>query len=182
MPVDSLQISDETDGASAAQPRRRGWFKKGQSGNPAGRPRGSRNRKTLLLQQLLDDEGEGLVRKAVELALSGDPTALKLCIDRVVAPRRERAVAIAVPKLKSAAELAPTMGAVLGAAADGRLTPAEAQGLAQAVATAMQAIEVHVTARRIDEIEKQLAAAEAAYPTVDPAYARISRRRGLPLP
>jgi hypothetical protein len=40
----------------------------------------------LLLQQLLDDEGEGLVRKAIELALAGDPTALRLCIDPLVAP------------------------------------------------------------------------------------------------
>jgi hypothetical protein len=182
VPVDFLQISDKTDGASAAQPRHPGRFAKGQSGNPAGRPRGSRNRKTLLLQQLLDDEGEGLVRKAIELALAGDPIALRLCIDRLVAPRRERAVALAVPKLTRASDLAPLMGAVLGAAADGRLTPAEAQGLAQAVATAVQAINAGEFEQRLQEAEEMRAAAKAAHPTVDPAYARIARRKGLPLP
>ena len=56
-------------------------FEKGRSGNPAGRPRGNRNRSTLAAQLLLQGEAEALTRKAVELALSGDPTALRLCIE-----------------------------------------------------------------------------------------------------
>ena len=180
MPVDSLQISDEAGEPAAVRPQRPGRFRKGQSGNPAGRPRGSRNRKTLLLQLLLDDEGEGLVRKAVELGLAGDPSALRLCIERLVAPRRDRVVALALPKLESAADLAPLMGSILGAAAEGRLTPAEAQGLAQAVATAMQAISVGVLEKRVQELEA--AEDEAGDPDVDPEYARIARRQGVPLP
>ena len=43
-------------------------FQPGQSGNPKGRPRGSRNRATLLAQELLGDEGETIMRKAIELA------------------------------------------------------------------------------------------------------------------
>ena len=53
-------------------------FIKGQSGNPAGRPRGSRNRATRAMQTLLDGEAQALTRKAVELALEGDTTALRL--------------------------------------------------------------------------------------------------------
>ena len=40
-------------------------FQKGQSGNPAGRPRGSRNRATILFQNLLEDDAEAIARKAV---------------------------------------------------------------------------------------------------------------------
>ena len=53
-------------------------FVKGRSGNPGGRPPGARNRKTLAAAMLLDGEAEALTRKAVELALSGDPTAMRL--------------------------------------------------------------------------------------------------------
>ena len=62
-------------------------FAKGRSGNPGGRPRGSINRSTRAAQLLLDGEATALSRKAVELALAGDPTALRLCLDRTVAPR-----------------------------------------------------------------------------------------------
>jgi hypothetical protein len=45
-----------------------GTFQKGQSGNPSGRPAGSRNKATLALDALLDGEGEAITRKAIELA------------------------------------------------------------------------------------------------------------------
>ena len=51
-------------------------FKPGQSGNPAGKPRGLRNKVTLAVEALLDGEAEKLTRKAVELCLKGDLTAL----------------------------------------------------------------------------------------------------------
>jgi Family of unknown function (DUF5681) len=50
----------------AGEPRRR--FQPGQSGNPSGRPRGSRNRTTLALEALLDGEAEALTRIAVDMA------------------------------------------------------------------------------------------------------------------
>ena len=57
-------------------------FKPGQSGNPKGRTKGSRNQMTLAMEALLDGESEALTRKAIELALGGDITALRLCLDR----------------------------------------------------------------------------------------------------
>jgi hypothetical protein len=67
---------------------RRGRFVKRQSGNPTGQPRGSMNRATRAAELLLDGEATALTRKAVELALAGDPAALRLCLDRTVASRR----------------------------------------------------------------------------------------------
>ena len=58
-------------------------FQKGESGNPAGRPRGARNRTTILLQKLLEDDGEALARKAIDLAKGGDLVALRMCMDRL---------------------------------------------------------------------------------------------------
>jgi hypothetical protein len=82
----SLQKTAETAKRARGRP-----FPKGQSGNPAGRPRGSSNRATRAAEMLLDGEATALTRKAVELALAGDQAALRLCLDRTVAPRRDRA-------------------------------------------------------------------------------------------
>jgi len=55
-------------------------FEKGQSGNPAGKPPGCRNHASRAAELLLDGEAEALTRKAVALALDGDPTAMRLCL------------------------------------------------------------------------------------------------------
>jgi Family of unknown function (DUF5681) len=151
MPADSLQIQD-----SGRDPR--GRFAKGRSGNPAGKPRGARNRATEAAQLLLDGEAEGLTRKAVEIAFTGDCTALKLCLDRIVAPRRERAVRVALPPLESAADLASVMAGILTAAGEGRISPGEAFELAQVVATSMRAIETSDFERRLKLLEEARAA------------------------
>jgi hypothetical protein len=70
----------------------------------AGRPNGARHRVTLAAEALLDGEGEMLTRKAIELALAGDPTALRLCLDRILPPRRERPITFKLPALHSAAD------------------------------------------------------------------------------
>src|SRR6185437_11447625 len=74
-------------------------FKPGQSGNPKGRAKGSRNQMTLAMEALLDGESEALTRKAIELALGGDITALRLCLDRVLPPRKDRPVAFTLPTI-----------------------------------------------------------------------------------
>ena len=75
-----------------------GRFQKGRSGNPAGKPKGARHRATLAAEALLDGEAEELTRKAVELALAGDVIALRLCLDRILSPRRERPVTFGTSK------------------------------------------------------------------------------------
>ena len=48
----------------------------------AGRPKGARNKTALALEALREGEGEALTRKAVEMVLAGDTTALRVCMDR----------------------------------------------------------------------------------------------------
>jgi len=60
-----------------------GWLK-GQSGNPAGRPKGAKNKTTLAAESLLKDHAEAITQKVIDLALEGDLTALKMCLDRVL--------------------------------------------------------------------------------------------------
>jgi hypothetical protein len=86
---------------------------------------------------LLDGEAEALTHKAVELALAGDPIALRLCLDRIIGVRRGRPVELsgelAVPRVANARDLAAAMSAVVAAATQGAITPDEAVALAQMV-------------------------------------------------
>jgi Family of unknown function (DUF5681) len=116
-------------------------FEKGRSGNPAGRRRGSRNRATLAAMVLLEGEAEALTRKAVELALDGEPVALRLCIERILPPCRERPVRFALPPIESAADVSAAMNAVTSALARGTLTPGEAERIAIVVETFARAID-----------------------------------------
>src|SRR2546421_6936578 len=78
-------------------------FAKGN--RPAGRRAGSRNKKTLAAAVLLEGEAEALIRRAVELAFAGDPTAMRLCIERILPrilpPCRERMVRFARPPIEA---------------------------------------------------------------------------------
>ena len=67
-------------------------FENGGSGNPSSRRPGSRNKATLAAAALLAGESEALTRTAVELALAGYSTAMRLCIERLLPPCRERTV------------------------------------------------------------------------------------------
>ena len=134
-------------------------FTKGKSGNPGGRRPGCRNRASLAAEALLDGEADALTRRAVELGIEGDPTALKLCLERILAPRRERVVRFALPPIDSAADIARAMGAVTAAVADGALTPGEAGALAQVVDTFVRAIETSDFDRRLQMLEANAARA-----------------------
>ena len=79
-----------------------GRWRKGASGNRAGKPRGARHKATLAAETLLEGEAQALSRKAVELALRGDVSALRLCLDRIVPPRKDRPVYFELPKMQEA--------------------------------------------------------------------------------
>src|SRR6478752_3022016 len=90
-------------------------FQKGQSGNRDGRPKGSRNATTLALETLLDGQATALTQKAIDLALAGDMAALRICLDRILPPRKDRPTTFDFPAITTAAEAAATMSAILTA-------------------------------------------------------------------
>jgi len=133
-------------------------FAKGQSGHPGGRRAGSRNKRTLAAAALLEGESEALTRRAVELAMAGDPTALRLCIERLLPPCRERSVKFALPPIQSAADIAAAMESVTSALAAGEITPGEAERIANVVDTFVRAIETSDFERRLRIVEAEYAA------------------------
>jgi hypothetical protein len=135
-----------------------GRFQQGQSGNPEGRPAGRRNKATEAAELLLDGEAEALTRRAVELALEGEASALRLCLERIIPPRRERPVSVGLPPIRGAADLAGTMAAITTAAAQGTITPGEAARLARVVEIFVRAVETSDFERRLRELEEAHAA------------------------
>jgi hypothetical protein len=119
---EEMQMSDDLAPIPPRQPCG-GLFEVGRSGNPVGRRARSRNKKTLAAMALLEGEAEGLTRKAVDLAMRGDPMALRLCLERILPPCRERAVKFARPPIESPADIAAAMKAVTAALAEGTITP-----------------------------------------------------------
>jgi hypothetical protein len=125
------------------------------SGNP-GRPKGARNRTTIAVEALLDGEAERLTRKAVELALAGDGTALRLCIDRIAPPRKGRTVAIKLPKVKTSADVIAALAAIVAAVGRGDITPDEALQLSAVVEIQRRAIETVDHETRLANIEQRM--------------------------
>ncbi|HAT8315134.1 TPA: DUF5681 domain-containing protein [Legionella pneumophila] len=74
-------------------------FKPGESGNPSGRPKGSRNTQTQLIK-LLEPHAEQLINKMVEKALEGDPNALRLCIERLLPKAKHNLIESDLPTLE----------------------------------------------------------------------------------
>ena len=135
-----------------------GRFVKGFSGNPAGRPPRCRNHATRTAEALLDGEAEALTRKAVSLALDGDALALRLCLDRVIAPRRDRPVQFALPQIADVTEFANAMAAITAAVAEGALTPGEGAEVAKVVDTYLRTLEASDFDRRLRALEAEHAA------------------------
>jgi Family of unknown function (DUF5681) len=90
-------------------------FEPGKSGNPAGKLKGTRNKTTLAVEALLDGEAETITRKAIELAKDGDLAALRLCLDRIAPPRKNRSVMLELPPVSRAADAANAAATLLEA-------------------------------------------------------------------
>lgn len=122
-------------------------------GNP-GKPKGTRHKATRAALALLEGEAEGLTRRAVELALDGDTTALRLCLERIASAKKDAPVQFELPPMQSAADAAKAAGAVLDAVALGDLTPTEGAHIMQLVETYRRTLETTDLEARVIALER----------------------------
>jgi len=132
-------------------------FQKGQSGNPNGRPKGSRNKSTILFDRLLDENAQALIEKAIELAKAGDVPSLRLCIDRIVPARKDRHIEFNLPEMSTAADAVNAAAALAKAVATGELTPSEAADLGKLVESYTRALQGAEFEERLSKLEKAIA-------------------------
>jgi hypothetical protein len=141
---------DRNNGADTDRPPRPGAFR---PGNP-GRPKGCRNRATLAALALLEGEAEALTRRCVELALAGDATAMRLCLDRLLP--KHRPVRLELP-LRTLEDLDQATDAISGALAEGSVTLDEVGALAGLVEARRRLLETAELERRLAALEQQQA-------------------------
>jgi hypothetical protein len=123
-------------------------------GNPGKLP-GTRNRVSLAIESLMEGQWESLTKTAVALALRGDTTALRLCLDRIAPQRRGSAFEISdFPKLESPADVPRAHAALIAAVTSGEITPDEAKPLSDLLADYVTAFDVIATANEVAEIRR----------------------------
>lgn len=128
-------------------------FKPGQSGNPAGKPKGARNHATRALLQLMEGEAEEITRAMVDAAKGGDMAAARFILDKLVPTAKERPVSLELPNIDTASDAAGAQNVILQAVAKGELLPGEANVLSGIVESRRKAMETEDLERRIVALE-----------------------------
>jgi hypothetical protein len=134
--------------------KRNHLWKPGQSGNPNGKPKGARHRTTLAIAALLEGEAQAIGRKAIEKAKEGDTTAMRLCLERLLPPLRDRPVAFEMPPLTTPLDAVKATAAIASAVAEGDLTTGEAAELSKIIDGFVKAFEVHSLDERLKRLEQ----------------------------
>jgi hypothetical protein len=131
-------------------------FKKGESGNPKGRAKGSRHKATLAALELLEGDLEAITQKCIDKAKNGDLIAVKLILDKVLPNARERPISFKFPKVEGAADIITAFAAILEAVALGEITPGEARELAGIIEAVRKGIELVDLEARLTRIEEKI--------------------------
>src|SRR5229473_1583339 len=131
-----------TQGLEQASARdERGRFVPGQSGNPAGKVPGTRNRATLLHAALDSEDGPAMARVIIDKAVAGDVVTARFCLDRLEPRPRSRAIAIDLPEGTRAGDLVAAYDATVEAMMGGEITPDEAVQVTRVLDGRRRAIE-----------------------------------------
>lgn len=124
-------------------------FQKGQSGNPKGRPQGSRNRASLMAEQLFAEDVESVCKAVIDKAKAGDMSAAKIILDRLLPAKKDAPVNIQLPEITTAHDVLKAVQCVTQAIANGSITPSEGEALARV-------LNIHATAVELYEFEHAL--------------------------
>ena len=134
-------------------------WQKGQSGNPAGRPKGSLNKATLASLAILEGEAEAITRKAIELATSGDIQAIRLCMERLVPRPKEVPLSVHIPPVRSPVEATHTISQLIEKLASGELLPSEVESICRVLEQYRKQYETNELEERLQKLEELYGAA-----------------------
>ena len=122
------------------------------SGN-SGRPKGTRNKKTLAIESLLEGQAEALTQTAISKALEGDGLALRLCMERIAPAPKDNSVSFTLPHMSNALDASQAAGSVLTAVSEGNLTPIEATRVMGLIDSYRRTLELTEIDARIQALE-----------------------------
>jgi len=119
-----------------------------------GRPKQSRNKEKSEEQRILAEYAPHLTRKCIALAMKGDRTALRLCMDRISVPRRDSYIQMNLPPIKSARDIDRAAEKVTEAIRRGALTPSEAETMMKLLEARSRVIERADLEQRLENLER----------------------------
>jgi hypothetical protein len=153
----SDDLADKTPSKTARRGRGPGKpFQAGEpSANPNGRPRGSRNKTTLVCEALLEGEAEAIVKKAVALAKKGDVGMIRVLLGFILPAKRDRHLTITLPPIETAQDALMVSRAIVEGVASGELSPAEGADMSKALETHIKLFEVVDLEQRLEALEQQ---------------------------
>ena len=131
-------------------------FEPGVSGNPSGRPIGSKNKLSQMAQKLLEADAEEIVTAIIEKAKAGDSTAQRLCFERIAPPMRSSVIQIHLPKLESTQDILKGYDALFDALDRGDLTLEELIRISDVLENKRKAIETVILAEDMERIKKHV--------------------------
>ena len=126
-----------------------GQFSAGNSG----RPRGSRNKATIAIENLIEGQAEALTQTVIKKALEGDSVALRLCMERIAPPPKDAPVTFSMPIMSNAMDASVAAGNVLTAVSEGELTPLEATRVMGLVDSYRRTLELTAIEERLKALE-----------------------------
>ena len=129
-------------------------FKKGQSGNPAGRPKGSGI--SGQLRKAITDSAADIVQAMITNAKAGDMQAAKALLDKVLPTLKPEALSVLLPDMVGAETLSAKAEAAIDAAGAGELSPSAASDLVSAIAGLAKIIETTELQKRLEALEQLL--------------------------
>ena len=133
-------------------------WKKGESGNPAGKAQGTRHKATTMLLSLMEQNAESITKTVIESARAGDLTAARMVLDRLVPHAKERPILLALPDTSTAEGVSHAQQAILQAVASGEITPGEGSILTSITENHRRSIATYELEARITALEVQHAA------------------------
>jgi hypothetical protein len=139
--------------ANAGEKQASGRFQPGQSGNPAGKAKGTRHHATLLAEKLMLADEQEIVASVIQAAMDGDMTAAHLVLERIAPIRKGRPITLSLPNTNTAADIGVAMSAVVAQMAAGEITPEEATTVVGILDAKRKAIELTEVEARIQKLE-----------------------------
>lgn len=126
-------------------------FIEGKSGNPKGRPSGIKDKRALFAE-LLDNRKDDLFNKAIEMALDGNESLLKLFLDRLL-PAKPKDDPIDLNLKGTAGE---RTNQIMSSLADGAISPMQASEVLGCIEKEVEINDVEAFAGRLTKLEEKI--------------------------
>jgi hypothetical protein len=130
-------------------------FKKGESGNPVGKPKGTLHKATRAALELLGGDLEAITQECIRQAKEGNLMAVKLVLDKLIPSAKELPLSLSLPKVEGAADLPAALYAVMAAVAQGNINPSEGQALTTMLEAYRKGLEFSDIEARLRTLEEK---------------------------